>query len=385
MTKDIGSFYSWAELAERIGAEYPGAEAADRLSDRAANKVCRKLLVSSGDSLRLFFDATVLGKYRSGVAFTDRGIYWRSNSATGFVGWEEFGQEPLPEEGYLDDAIRLGERKLSTTGLKMERDVMLELLTRIRASAGTLSLPPYGPIPLRLRNAAGEEADLRTDEYFLLYLCRRSGYFKPEHFDSERSGMRRQPQYERFGFGEASLLAFREEGLRAQGAYGVALSSEGLHIRNQYSFRREGLRESFLSFRRIAGLKRIELEKSTLKLDGVSVYNAIHGRDFARLLKGLRLYLSSLQGIRADAALALPYSPSHQQPWESPSTPTDEDEDLLVSEGGRPRGVYSKSQIRFAIRKGLLNPDDAYFWQEGSSRWQTAGEAGLLLLVGGET
>ncbi len=384
-TTDVGSFYAWAELAERIGAKYPGAEAADRLPDRVWDKICRKLRVSPGDSLRLFFDATAFGKYRSGVAFTDRGIYWKTNVQTVFIGWEEFGQGAMPEEGYLNDAIRLGERELFTTGLKMERDAMLELLTRIRASAGTVALPPNGPIPLRFREVAGEEAKLRTDEHFLLHLCRRSGYFKPEHFDSERSGLRREPQSELFGLGESRLLAFREEGLRAQGTYGVALSNDGLHIRNPYSFRREGLRESFISFRRIADLNRIELQKDTLKLDGAAVYSAIHGRELARLLNDLRLYLSSLQGIRADTALSLPYSPSHRQPWESLPMPTEEDGGLLVSEGGRPRGIYSKPDIRFAIRTGRLNPNDAYFWEEGSSRWQTAREAGLLLPADGGT
>ncbi|OWA34566.1 hypothetical protein B9G55_15200 [Saccharibacillus sp. O16] len=368
--------YVCAELAVQVGAEYPGAETADQLTDRARGKIYRKLDIPPEDRLGIFFDATAFGRYRSGVVFTDRGLYWRTKWETIFISWEEFVQAPLPQEGYLSDAIRWGERELFTVGLEMERAGMLELLTQIREHSGTAHLPSRGPISLRHRGIEAAEPQLQVDENFLLYLCRRSGYFELKHLNRGHAGLRQQPQHELFKLDQDRLIAFRDAGLRAAGKYGVALSSEGLHIRNPYSFR-NGLQESFLSFWRIAELTQIEAEKDQVHVDRIPIYSALHGKELIALLEDLRLYLSSLSGSQVHQAIRIPYSLLDQQPWELDALPPGEQADWLVAERGCLLGIYTESQIRLALHKEQLNAKDAYFWRVDSARWMSAVEAGL--------
>ncbi|MDO3408905.1 DUF4339 domain-containing protein [Saccharibacillus sp. CPCC 101409] len=368
------------EIARAIAARHPAAQREESLDRRKADKVRGNLKIDGGDAAFVFFDATVLGKYRVGAAFTDSGLYWNTNIKRRFFSWEEFREAPLPAEGYLSGDIRIGGELLPCTGLRPTRGEMLDLLCEIRFAIGG-GAPQSGPVSTRERFMLENEPRPGADEAFILHLAYRAGLFKPEHWlraepDGDPGGVPLQRRA--FGIPERErVLAFRDQAraVRRSGDRGVVLTEAGVYIRGTNDLK-EGLPSAFISYGRLGRLDKPAEAGDGVRLNGQLVYKGSESRGLARMLSDLRLYVSSLDEPGAEACTEFPYDSSYAEPWELFAA--ESGTRWIAAEDGMPRGVYTESELRAAAEAGLIDRNLTRFWAEGQPRWKSAEEAGFI-------
>ncbi|NGZ75777.1 hypothetical protein [Saccharibacillus alkalitolerans] len=370
-----------ARAAYEIVSARKYAETGERIDSGGLKKLRRNLQIPEHAWPIAFCDATFIGRYAHGAAFTNLGIHWKYELDHYFISWEEFKRMPAPVKGKGPWEIRLGDYSLTWNSRKFKDRDILEILRDIHATnqlapePGTDAVFAKGPIPLAQRELL-QEAELVPDEAFLLALCRSAGYFNDAQFwDAERVP-KQKPERETFGVPQSEkVLAFRDEGLRSKGHVGAVLTDKGFYFRNSYPVE-NGEKEIFLSYGRLADSEQVSGTSKGVKTGEIGLLNTIHVSEAEEMLENLRLYLASLKAPGSEACREFPYASSYLEPWDTFVAPGG-GERWMVAEDGMPRGIYKSAQIQAAAAAGKVDTYLTRFWTFGAERWMTAAEAGF--------
>lgn len=327
-----------------------------------------RLAVLEGLELWAFFDCSITGKGKEGVAIAEDGIHWR---IAGFglvsIPWyvlinAEFTL-PKSKNIYLN-----GIKELFTGTSPIAREKWMHIMTTLK------TLPQLANVQSPVSQKLETNTATQLDELFIEAICWRNAYFDKLH---DYALNPRKSSYIEYSFtlpDNEPIVAYKStaSGSSNTEEYGFMLTNRLIYIRNSPD---SGAIGTLL-------LPIAELEKKTLVysegrllLDSVEIFNSSDSLHLYELLEDLQLYVESLR-TPANPSI-YPYDPHYIEQWSLPVQGSNTAR-WIVAEDGMLRGVFDETEIRWAAETGQLNRMNTMLWQKGLTEWVPADESELF-------
>lgn len=301
---------------------------------------------------------------KDGVLFTEFGIYF-GKKETLFISWNRLLQSEIYLDYEKNQIMISDDLYLFTQQSPIPKEDWLQLLMNLQ------SLPELQELSINPLHTVRVENDDGYDPYFIEALARNNAFLNKfvDYSFSKETEERARLSYRLLD--EEEIVAYHPGDTKSKGELGLLLTSRGMYIANPIDSKLKP--RVFIPFKELQHIK-LSIKNKSLFLDE-EIYKEGNVEALLALIHDITLYVESTKAL--DFPVEFPYDSAYAIKLNLP-VQSKNPERWIIALDGMLQGIYSTTEIHWAIDTNQLDPLKIKLWKKDLSRWIDLIESDIL-------